>query len=104
VPISGIYDFSAGADFIADRSLCQAASPLLNIATWPPATVVAFGSHENKPTYGEDSQRLVEALRQRGAAAELMRLEGLDHAGTVLALADESSPLFQRVEQLLIGS
>jgi acetyl esterase/lipase len=39
VPISGIYDFSAGAEFIADQTLCQAASPLLNIATWPAAMV-----------------------------------------------------------------
>jgi arylformamidase len=103
VPISGIYDFSQGAEFIADSAQCQAVSPLLNIATWPSATVVAYGSHENKPTYGEDSQRLVQALRQRGANAELIRLEGLDHAGTVLALAHEASPLFQRVEKLLLS-
>jgi arylformamidase len=103
VAISGIYDFTQGAEFIADNTQCQAASPLLNIASWPSETLVAFGSHENKPTYGEDSQRLVEALRQRGATAELMRLEGLDHAGTVLALADEASPLFQRVEKLLLS-
>ena len=101
VPISGIYDFSNGAEFIKDEAQRKSSSPLLNIATWPAHTVVAYGGRENKPTYGEDSQRLVHMLEERGAHAELMVLDGLDHAETVLALADLASPLFQRVAQLL---
>ncbi|HEY3064114.1 MAG TPA: alpha/beta hydrolase [Chloroflexota bacterium] len=103
VPISGIYDFSGGAEFIRDHGRHRAASPLLNISTWPAHTLVAYGERENKPTYGDDSQRLVTELQGRGASAELMRLDGLDHAETVLALADEASPLFQRVAGLLNG-
>lgn len=104
VPISGIYDFSQGAEFIHDPAQRSASSPLLNITTSPAHTLVAYGSRENKPTYGEDSQRLVQSLHQRGAHAELMPLEGLDHAQTALALADTASPLFQRVEALLTNT
>src|SRR5579859_833262 len=100
IPISGVYDFSDPADHTeffaddADRAVC---SPLLNMTTTPPSTVVAFGSLENRPTYGEDSRRLVDSIRARGGSADLLRLEPLDHADTVNALADEASPLFQAV-------
>jgi arylformamidase len=103
VPISGVYDFSDPTDrteFFADDADRATASPLFNITTTPPATVVAYGGRENQPTYGIDSGRLVDAIRAHGGQAELLLLEPLDHAETVSALADESSPLFQSVEAL----
>ena len=103
VPISGMYDFSAGAEYIPDPAQRTAASPLLNIGHVPPYTLVAYGSHERTPKFGEDSQKLVEALRAKGGRADLLRLDGLDHADTVNAFADERSTLFQGVARMLAG-
>jgi arylformamidase len=103
VPISGVYDFSDPTDrteFFADDADRATASPLFNITTTPPATLVAYGGRENQPTYGIDSGRLVEAIQAHGGHAELLLLEPLDHAETVDALADESSQLFQAVDAL----
>jgi len=107
IPVSGVYDFSDPTDhaeFFASDADRAAASPLLNITAWPPRTIVAYGSGESRPTYGEDSRRLVDAIRARGGAAELLRLEPLDHADTVNALADETSPLFQSVAALFAST
>jgi arylformamidase len=101
VPISGVYDFSAGAEYVADRGDLRAASPLFNVQAWPETTLVAYGELENRPNYAADSRRLVEELRARGAQADLLELAGHDHKDTVLDLADEASPLFQRVASLL---
>jgi acetyl esterase/lipase len=100
IPVSGVYDFSDPtnhAEFFASDADRVVSSPLLNITAFPPSTVVAYGSGENGPQYGEDSRRLVDAIRARGGSAELLRLEPLDHADTVNALAVEASPLFQSV-------
>jgi arylformamidase len=101
IPISGVYDFREYGEFFSDESQREASSPLLNITSPAPRWLVAYGSLENRPNYGVDSQRLVEAVRQRGAAAELLELDGLDHCAAVEALADEASPLFQSVERLI---
>jgi len=107
IPISGVYDFSDTTDhaeFFTDDSQRVPASPLFIITTTPPPMTVAFGSLENRPTYGQDSQRLVDAVRARGASAELLNLQNLDHADTVNALADEHSPLFQSVAALIASA
>jgi acetyl esterase/lipase len=107
VPVSGVYDFSDPADhaeFFASDADRAASSPLLNVTATPPATIVAYGGRENRPTYGDDSRRLVDTIRARGGSAELQVLEPLDHADTVNALADEASPLFQSVAALLTAS
>src|SRR6185436_18137765 len=101
VPISGVYDFTEYGEFFADDNQRLAGSPLLNIVSPPPHTLVAYGSRENRPNYGVDSDRLVQALRARGAGAELMELDGLDHRQTVEALGDEASPLYQAVAKLI---
>jgi arylformamidase len=101
IPISGVYDFTEYAEFFADDAPRVAASPLLNIKSPPPHTLVAYGSRENRPNYGVDSQRLVAALRDRGAAAECLELDGMDHADTVNAIGDESSVLFQAIKRLI---
>jgi arylformamidase len=103
IPISGVYDFRDYGDFFADDSQRSASSPLLNITSPAPRWLVAYGSLENRPNYGIDSQRLVEALRQHGATADFLELDGQDHCGAVEALADESSPLFQAVDRLILS-
>ena len=105
VPISGVYDFSdptGHTEFFANDADRAACTPLFNVTTTPAACVVAYGSLESRPDYGEDSRRLVDAIRARGGTADLLLLEPLDHADTVNALADEASPLFQSVTALPI--
>jgi arylformamidase len=102
VPVSGVYDFSDPSErqeLFKTDSERAAASPLLQLSAtprlcWSPM-LVAYGSDENQPTFGIDSQRLVDALRGRGAQAELLKLDGMTHADTADALGDASSPLFQ---------
>jgi acetyl esterase/lipase len=107
IPISGVYDFSDPtnhAEFFASDADRAVSSPLLNITAFPPSTVVAYGSRENGPKYGEDSRRVVDAIRARGGSAELLRLEPLDHADTVNALANEASPLLQSVAARFVSA
>jgi arylformamidase len=101
VPISGRYDFRDGAEFIADAARRVEASPVLNIAASPAHTIVAYGSLENSPSYGQDSSTLVNKLQARGSSAELLALEGMDHADTANAFGDARSSLFQAVERML---
>jgi hypothetical protein len=42
-------------------------------------------------------------LREVGGQADLIVLEGLEHDATALAIADESSPLFQAILRLVTG-
>jgi arylformamidase len=100
-PISGMYDFRAGADYVADPSQLGAASPLLNVSAPVAHTLIAYGSLERSPQFGTDSEALVAAIRATGRTAELLRLEGLDHRQTVDCLSDPSSELFQAVERLI---
>jgi acetyl esterase/lipase len=102
IPISGVYDFRDYGDFFADDSQRTVSSPLLNITSPASRWLVAYGSLENRPNYGVDSQRLVEALRQHGASADFLELDGQDHCGAIEALADEASPLFQAVVGLVL--
>ena len=104
IPISGVYDFSDPTDhaeFFTQDSQRVPASPLLNITTTPPPMTVAYGSLENSLRYAQDSQRLVDAVRSQGAAAELLKLEDLNHADTVNAVADQRSVLCQSVVALI---
>jgi acetyl esterase/lipase len=105
IPISGVYDFTDPTErreFFTPESDRAAASPLLRIATTPPRMLVAYGSDENQPTYASDSRRLVEAVRARGGAAELLELDGMSHADTAHALGDAARPLFQVVMQQFV--
>ena len=104
VPVSGVYDFSDPTDrreFFSNGSDRVKASPLLQVSARPQPMLVAYGSEENGPAYGVDSRRLVEAARARGGQAEVLELEGMNHADTADALGDPSSPLFAGVLDLL---
>ena len=98
VPVSGIYDFTDVSErhelFRTDADRAPA-SPLLQMSGTPRPMLVAYGGDENQPTYAVDSRRLVDAVRERGARADLLELEGLTHADTADALGDASSQLFQ---------
>jgi arylformamidase len=108
VPISGVYDFtdtSRHSEMFANDADRQTASPLFNItAAAPPPMVVAVGELENRPDYRSDSHRLVDALRDRGASAEVLVLDQMDHADTANALGDEASPLFAAVTRFVSGA
>jgi len=108
IPISGIYDFTSPdqrREFFTDASDRVASSPLrrLEAATIPPM-LVAYGSDEDRPTYGIDSRLLVDAVRVYGGRAELQELEGMTHKDTVDALGDASSPLFESAMRLLVSA
>jgi hypothetical protein len=62
--------------------------------------LIAYGSDENGPQYAADSQRLAEAIRLRGGAADALELAGMTHADTADALGDASSALFASVMAL----
>jgi acetyl esterase/lipase len=104
VPISGPYDLRVGAyqerqgqadAYVADADLRAKASPLVNVSSGPPRMVVAVGSVEEK--YVSSSRQFVEKLKEMGGQAELLVLQGQDHADTALSLGDEKSKLFQAV-------
>jgi acetyl esterase/lipase len=108
VPISGVYDFthvSSRAEMFAADAHRLPASPLFNITIAnPPPMLLAVGELENGPDYRADSQRLVDALRGRGASADLLVLQNMDHADTAAALGDEASLLFKAVSSLISGA
>ncbi len=103
IPVSGVYDFTGATErreFFTPDSDRAAASPLLCISRTPPRMLVAYGSDENQPTYGSDSQRLVDNVRAHGGSAELLELDGMTHADTAHALGTSSSPLFDAIMKL----
>lgn len=112
-PVSGVYDLrthgSPGEEdaYAPTPELQERASSLLHITDPAPAAVVAFGTAENLGTSKETdslvttSQALATKLRAAGVHTELLALEGKDHRGTVLALGDESSELFQAVIRMI---
>jgi acetyl esterase/lipase len=93
LPISGPYDLRnhpSAAEYVHDPVRAAEASPLLNVNNPPARTVVAVGSVE---PYVDATKALAEAVRARGGAAEVVILEGEDHAQTALSLGNPSSPL-----------
>lgn len=103
VPISGLYDFSAGTDYVRDPAERWAASALHTLHRLPGHTIIAYGTRE-RPAFGEDSHKLAEALRARGGSVELIELDELDHAETAGAFGDDASPLFQATARMLMGT
>lgn len=103
VPVSGSYDVTANdtvTEYVPDPKKRAEASPLLNIDAPPPPSVVAVGSGERQLA---PSRALAGKLREVGGQADLIVLEGLEHDATALAIADESSPLFQAILRLVTG-
>ena len=99
IPVSGRYGARPEGDgYVRDPSLKQIASPIENIINLGPRYLVAVGSVEN---YLEPSRQFVDRLRSKGVQADLMVLEGEDHAQTALSLGTESSQLFQAVLKLI---
>jgi len=101
--ISGLYDLRGSflADpYIADSSLLLDASPMLNVVD-PPSSIIAVGSKED--AFLEPSRDFVKELnkkcswRRQQICSNLLVLDGLDHADTVLALGDENSRLSREI-------
>jgi arylformamidase len=105
VPISGVFDLRrAGRPGYVDayapspKSRRQA-SPALNIGNAAPSTVVAVGSLEESIV--DASSDLAGRLAASGVDARLVLLPEHDHKDTVLALGDESSPLFKAILDMM---
>ena len=97
VPVSGGYDLTelpSVHNYVPDAAARVEASPIRHLSGGIPTTIVALGSGEG---YLASSRALVEGIRAKGGKADLIVLDGLDHAQTVLALADKQSPLFKAV-------
>lgn len=94
VPVSGPYDLRQATgfvkDFLPDPAVREQASPALRIGRTPPM-VVAFG--EKETPYDPASRAFVDGLAAKGGRATLVKLDGLGHDGTGLAMADATSPL-----------
>ncbi len=105
VPISGPYDLrdrKDTAEYVPDSSMRREASPLLDMETPPPHTVVAYGSLEDK--FVNDSQELARGIQSKGMFAEVVVLDGMAHDETALALGDENSKLFHAVLRMIVGT
>lgn len=104
-PISGPYDLrTAGGfvnDFLPDPKTRPQASPVLNIVTVPPRTVVAVGSLEEP--FIKTSEELVEKIREKGGQAELVVLKGMGHDATALAAADGENPASRAILAMIEG-
>lgn len=104
VPVSGPYDLRQASgfvkDFLPDPSVRERASPALRIGRTPPV-VVAFGEKEGP--YDPASRAFADAIRARGGRATLVKLDGLGHDGTALAMADASGPLVKAAIALIVS-
>jgi acetyl esterase/lipase len=93
LPISGPYDLrnhTSAAEYVHDPARAAEASPLLHVNNPPARTVVAVGSLE---PYIDSTKALAEAVRAKGGVADVVILEGEDHAQTALSLGNPASPL-----------
>ena len=102
VPISGSYDLRAEKGtpgYVADPSLAEQASPIVNVAKTPPPFLLAVGSVETP--YITSSNALAEALRAHGGTASVLVLDGQAHDDTVWSLGDERSELFQAILKMI---
>jgi acetyl esterase/lipase len=100
IPVSGRYGARPkGDEYVRDASLVGIASPIENIVNLRPRYLVAVGSVEEN--YLESSKNFVKRLQEKGVQADLLILEGEDHAQTALSLGNEKSQLFQAVLKLI---
>lgn len=94
-PISAPYDLTQEkgvTDYILEPARRVEASPVRQVENPPAQCLVAVGSDE---PYGPSSQELVDKIREKGKKAELLVLQGMDHAETALALGDPQGKLVQ---------
>ena len=95
VPISAPYNLmeeKGVTDYILDPKLRAEASPVLQVKAPPAQCLVAVGTDE---PYGPSSQELVDKIRAKGKKADLLVLQDMDHAETVMALSDPQGKLVQ---------
>jgi acetyl esterase/lipase len=99
-PISGSYDMQKrSSDYVPDPAKRAEANPMTNLSHAVPRWVISVGSAEasNPPIDPADSEAFAARLRQKGAQANVLVLEGMNHSQTVLALRDEQGRLFQAI-------
>lgn len=103
--VSTSYDLRTVAwveQYLPNQTLRSEASPILNIETIPPRTVVGVGSLEEQAGRVKSSKELVQTLHERGGSAELVLMEGTEHDGTALAMGDEHGALFQAIRAMIL--
>ena len=107
IPISGPYDLRTpgrkgeGDVYAATATMQAAASPVLHIADPVPVSIIAVGSTE---TYAASSEELANRLKETGAQATFLSLEGEDHRDTVHDLGDGNSVLAQAILKMIQAS
>lgn len=90
---------AAIAAYLANPADDEKASPMLNIERVPPRAILAYGSREER--FFEQNQGFAEKLRSRGCQVILLKLEGMDHDDTALALHNESSLPVQALLEMI---
>lgn len=102
--ISGISSLPAEKE-MPDAALRSEEGVLQRIPNAPPRNVIAVGELEADGGRDgrrlENSRRVAELIRSRGADVEFLVPDGLDHATLVLSLGQEDSELFNAVRAML---
>jgi acetyl esterase/lipase len=99
-PISGSYNMERrSSDYVPDPAKRTEANPMANISHAVTRWVISAGSAEasNPPIDPADSEAFAAKLRQNGAQADVLVLQGMNHSETVMALSDENGQLFQAI-------
>jgi acetyl esterase/lipase len=105
VAISGTYDLRSAdrpgyVDAYAPTPEARAkASPMLHLGDPAPSALVAVGTLE--PSIQDSARQLTSELLAEGVRADFLLLDGEDHDDTVLSLADETSPLFRMILDMM---
>lgn len=105
-PVSGRYDLrikgipGEGDVYAPSEELSERASPILHIKDPVPVVVIGVGSTE--ATSLKSSLAFAGKIKAGGAQSSVITLEGQDHKDTALAMADENSPLFKAILQMIL--
>jgi len=99
LPISGYYDFGVNAGFKTRPMFLGAhehkgerfASAVRYAYPQSPPFLVTYGA-DDLPNARSQGHDFVRALRREGVTAEELILEGQDHYGTALAIAEDNGP------------
>ena len=107
--VSGIYDLSGiPGSFLKDEAKMTpqeagAWSPLTSDHDPTPRRVITRGEAETRP-FHEQAEAMAASLDVSGAKVELRKEVGLNHLNVVLSLAEPTSPLGQRLSEMVLSS
>lgn len=110
LPISGVYLFGEGSGLTArprflgpeNRSLDQAASPLLADLSKAPPFLVSYGERDF-PHLKVQALNMINALRQAGRQVQALELPGCDHLQASYAAADLDGVWVRQASQFMLA-